>query len=94
MNKEHRKFAYAIKKLQGELQTIQNDEDSMLSVMLEDEADYFKWMMMIEGPKETVFEDGVYSVKMTFPKTYPTDPPKMVFQSQMFHPNIYPNGEV
>ena len=88
------KFAYAIKKLQRELNSIEKDEDSMFSVMLQDESDLFKWDLMIEGPGDTVFEGGVYSAKMTFPSTYPNDPPKMVFSSPIFHPNIYPNGEV
>ena len=94
MNKNHMKFAYAIKKLQRELESIEKDEESMISVMLPDESDLFKWDLMIEGPADTVFEGGVYSSKMTFPSTYPNDPPKMVFCSPMFHPNIYPNGEV
>ena len=88
------KFAYAIKKLQRELDSIEKDEDSMISVMLQDESDLFKWDLMIEGPGETVFEGGVYSAKMTFPPTYPNEPPKMIFTSPIFHPNIYPNGEV
>ena len=66
----------------------------MISVMLQDESDLFKWDLMIEGPGDTVFEGGVYSAKMTFPSTYPNEPPKMIFTSPIFHPNIYPNGEV
>ena len=88
------KFAYALKKLQRELDCIEKDEDSMISVMLQDESDLFKWDLMIEGPGDTVFEGGVYSAKMTFPSTYPNEPPKMIFTSPIFHPNIYPNGEV
>ena len=88
------KFAYAIKKLQREKDMIEKDEESMISVMLPDESNLFRWDLMIEGPADTVFEGGVYLAKMTFPNNYPNDPPKMVFSSPIFHPNIYPNGEV
>ena len=91
---QNHKFAYAFKKLRRELDSIQQDEHSMVSVMLEDEKNLFEWVLMIEGPEDTIFEGGVYPARMTFPSNYPNDPPKMVFTTRMFHPNIYPSGEV
>jgi len=35
-----------------------------------------------------------YSELLKFPLDYPLNPPKMIFTSEMWHPNIYPNGEV
>ena len=31
---------------------------------------------------------------MTFPDDYPNNPPKMIFKTPMWHPNIYPDGNV
>lgn len=31
---------------------------------------------------------------MTFPQTYPHSPPKLKFETPLFHPNVYENGEV
>lgn len=31
---------------------------------------------------------------MTFPPAYPHQPPKLKFETKIFHPNIYENGEV
>ena len=33
-------------------------------------------------------------MKVTFPEDYPNKPPKVVFKSRMFHPNIYDNGNI
>ena len=32
-------------------------------------------------------EGGFFKASLTFPKEYPQKPPKMVFQTDMFHPN-------
>ena len=35
-----------------------------------------------------------YSLSLTFPTNYPIRPPKIVFDSQMYHPNIYSDRSV
>ena len=37
---------------------------------------------------------GVYKATLSFPKDYPLSPPVMRFTSEMYHPNIYPDGKV
>lgn len=56
--------------------------------------DLFKWNIMFEGPQETLYEGGLFQIEMQFPEDYPINPPKMIFKSEMFHPNIYPDGKV
>ncbi|XP_046859316.1 ubiquitin-conjugating enzyme E2 G2-like [Xenia sp. Carnegie-2017] len=58
------------------------------------EENFFEWEALIMGPVGTPFEDGVFTAKMTFPTDYPLSPPKMKFTSDMFHPNVYPDGRV
>ena len=31
---------------------------------------------------------------MLFPDNYPNDPPRFIFRTKMWHPNIFKNGEV
>ena len=50
--------------------------------------------IFVSGPQNTVFEDGVFIARLTFPQDYPLNPPKMKFLSKIFHPNIYPDGRV
>lgn len=44
--------------------------------------------------QDTIYENGVFIATLKFPRDYPLSPPTMVFQSEMFHPNIYPDGTV
>ncbi|KAK2196275.1 bifunctional Ubiquitin-conjugating enzyme [Babesia duncani] len=69
------------------------DEHCMFSIGLEND-DYFKWRVCFEGPPETAYEGGIFTVTLTFPSDFPNNPPKMQFQEEMWHPNIYPDGTV
>ena len=39
-------------------------------------------------------EGGIFNAKMKFPEDYPDKPPKMKFVTPIWHPNVYPNGDV
>jgi len=54
----------------------------------------FEFFLTLRGPEGTPFDGGVFRAKLEFPKEYPMSPPKMKFISEMFHPNIYPDGTV
>lgn len=56
--------------------------------------DITKWRAIIFGPEGTPFEDGVFELKMQFASAYPQHPPEVSFVTKMFHPNVYPNGEL
>jgi len=58
------------------------------------EESFFEWEALITGPHDTPFQDGVFTATLKFPQDYPLNPPKMIFTTPMWHPNIYPNGEV
>jgi len=59
------------------------------------EDDMFYWEALIEGPGGTPFEGGVFAAELKFPKDYPLSPPTMKFVGGgVWHPNVYPNGEV
>ncbi|KAF9907130.1 Ubiquitin-conjugating enzyme E2 G2 [Linnemannia zychae] len=58
------------------------------------EDNYFEWEAVIEGPKDTPYEGGIFPAVLTFPKNYPDAPPIVKFNCQMFHPNIDSDGVV
>jgi ubiquitin-conjugating enzyme E2 G2 len=58
------------------------------------EENFFEWEALITAPEGTCFEGGVFPARLTFPTDYPLSPPKMKFTCELFHPNIYPDGQV
>ncbi|KAI9509926.1 ubiquitin-conjugating enzyme [Russula earlei] len=64
------------------------------SAGLVDENNLYEWEIMIIGPADTLYEGGFFKARLTFPPEFPDLPPKMRFITPMWHPNIYPNGDV
>jgi len=42
----------------------------------------------IKGPQGTPYEGGVFEIDIHIPKQYPFEPPKMRFNTKIWHPNI------
>jgi ubiquitin-conjugating enzyme E2 G2 len=59
-----------------------------------DESNFFEWEALITGPPDTDYDGGCFPVRLTFPRDYPLNPPKMRFTRPLWHPNIYPDGRV
>eukprot|EP00658_Telonema_sp_P-2_P060767 TRINITY_DN49596_c0_g1_i2.p1 TRINITY_DN49596_c0_g1~~TRINITY_DN49596_c0_g1_i2.p1 ORF type:complete len:138 (-),score=30.78 TRINITY_DN49596_c0_g1_i2:103-516(-) len=59
-----------------------------------DESDIMKWDAVIFGPEGTVWEGGVFTLKMVFTEEYPMMPPNVTFHTKVFHPNVYSNGDI
>jgi len=66
----------------------------MFSCGFEDPDNPFKWEITIFGPPGTPYESGLFKAQMTFPPEYPNLPPKLIFTSEIWHPNIYGDGKV
>ena len=86
--------SFALKKLRRELADINEKGDVPFTVGLIDEADLFKWEVLLEGPESTIYEGGIFRALLEFPQDYPNGPPRMTFTSRMWHPNIFKNGTV
>ena len=56
--------------------------------------DMFKWNIKFDGPKNSDYEGGRFSVDITFPNDYPNSRPTCRFLHDVFHPNIDDNGYV
>ncbi|KAI3383206.1 hypothetical protein SNEBB_005813 [Seison nebaliae] len=52
------------------------------------------WECGIPGPKNSLWEGGMYRIMIHFREDYPTTPPKCQFEPGLFHPNVYPSGTV
>lgn len=56
--------------------------------------DIYNWKAVIDGPKDTPFENGKFHLELKFYDDYPVKPPSVKFSTQMFHPNIYKDGKI
>ncbi|OMJ75467.1 hypothetical protein SteCoe_25389 [Stentor coeruleus] len=85
--------SYAIARLRSEYRELTQNEDTGFSVGLNND-NWFIWSVSFPGPEDTPYEGGFYLARLTFPTDYPNSPPEMVFETEMWHPNIYSDGKV
>jgi len=63
------------------------------SVDLPNENNFFLWEVYIQGPPDTFYDRGAFRALLTFPEDFPYTPPKMVFTSEVWHPNVFWGGK-
>jgi len=80
--------------LRRQLAELKKNPVDGFSAGLVDDNNLLEWDIMIIGPPDTLYEGGFFKARLSFPQEYPLLPPKMKFISEMWHPNIYENGEV
>ncbi|OIR58241.1 MAG: ubiquitin-conjugating enzyme E2 [Amphiamblys sp. WSBS2006] len=67
---------------------------SSISIVQAEENNLLKWKATMKGPEGTPFEGGIFEIDFTIPEDYPFSPPAIRFRSEMFHPNIYGDGDI
>ena len=63
-------------------------EDSKIFNVEFNEENPFEWKMLLQGPKDSPYEYGLYHVTCKFPNNYPNYPPEVIFKSKIFPKNI------
>ena len=58
------------------------------------DADMYVWWATVIGPENSEWENAVLTLRLTFPEQYPDKPPRVRFTCEMFHPNVYSDGNV
>lgn len=85
----------AIRRLQKEISDMEKDTDAATNCSAGlYNNDLFNWQATIIGPDETPYEGGVFSLKIAFPADYPFKPPKITFETKIYHPNINSSGGI
>ena len=70
-----------------EIKNLEKDPISGISAEPEkDNLRYFK--VIISGPKDSPYEGGAFKLQLYLPEEYPMVPPKCLFMSKIYHPNI------
>lgn len=58
-----------------------------------DEQNILLWTLLIV-PENPPYNKGAFRVEIQFPPEYPFKPPKMVFLTKIYHPNVDTEGRV
>ncbi|XVE55626.1 hypothetical protein DITRI_Ditri03aG0173800 [Diplodiscus trichospermus] len=82
------------RRLQKEWKNIQGDRriNEMCSVGAGDSLDF--WDAAIMGQPGTPYEGGLFKLSITVPQNYPMEPPKVTFETKIYHPNINEHGSI
>ena len=83
----------ALKRLHSEIKQCRKDINYFYSIDVSSN-NFYQWNFVLIGPPDTIYEGGTFEGIIEFPKNYPYSPPSVVFKTNMFHPNIYPDGRV
>ncbi len=65
------------------------EQEPVVGIYAEPEKEnprYFK--VMISGPKDSPYEGGLFNLQLYLPEEYPMVPPKVLFMTKIYHPNI------
>ncbi|KAJ1807471.1 ubiquitin-conjugating enzyme E2 S, partial [Coemansia sp. RSA 2599] len=85
--------AATLRRLVGELGKLQESPPEGISVTI-NEDQITEINAVIQGPEDTPYDKGQFHVRLTIDESFPNTPPKGIFITKIFHPNVSEQGEI
>lgn len=82
------------KRILQEIKELQNNDSDNVTAGPVSEDNIFCWSATLIGPKDSPYDGGIFLLNINFPQDYPFKPPKINFQTKIFHPNINSGGSI
>ncbi|GFQ68816.1 ubiquitin-conjugating enzyme E2 L3 [Trichonephila clavipes] len=83
----------ATRRLQKELQDIRKANMKCFRDIRVDDTNILSWQGLIV-PDCAPYSKGAFRIEINFPAEYPFKPPKILFRTKIYHPNIDEKGQV
>ncbi|GIY43759.1 ubiquitin-conjugating enzyme E2 L3 [Caerostris darwini] len=83
----------ASRRLQKELQDIKKAGIKSFRDVRVDDSNILIWHGLIV-PDSAPYNKGAFRIEINFPAEYPFKPPKILFRTKIYHPNIDEKGQV
>ncbi|KAL6120380.1 hypothetical protein NUSPORA_02897 [Nucleospora cyclopteri] len=88
----------AQKRLRRELLQLKAEKDFKIEAKpytdRDGQEDLSRWHLTLDGCPDSLYEGYRLKAKIAFPSKYPNLPPTFVFETKIWHPNVYEDGRV
>ncbi|KAJ8287318.1 hypothetical protein GJAV_G00050180 [Gymnothorax javanicus] len=81
------------RRLQRELEDIQKEGMKNFRNLQVEESNMLCWQGLLV-PDKAPYDKGAFKIEILFPTEYPFKPPKILFRTKIYHPNIDEKGQV
>ena len=79
-------------RLKNELRRVNAEKSLAYSIKPKDNSDLREWEVIISGPENSPYSGDIFHLSYQIPDRYPSQAPKIVFNSKILHPNVDENG--